>query len=373
MTRLKALLGRVTSSRPVRAYQRFGADRGTVLAGGITYAAFFSLFPALAVAFTVFGLVLGNEVELQGRVVDAVNDNFGTPIIKLQPDDAGIVSIDQLTDTGALTLTGLIGLAGLLFTGLGWLDALREGIRAMFGQPPAVGNLVGKKVRDTGVLVVLGVVVLFSAGSGVAVNAAAGWLLRQVGLDGSEPGQLLLSALSTLVLLVVDFTVLVIMFRLLAGVHLAHDDLRDGALFGAVGLGVIKLFAGVLLGNVSDNQFLAAFAVILGLLVWLNFVARIILLGASWGATTAIDRGHLLVREPTPEQEQRVASLGAATARAAAVPGPSPMYTPVVSPRAADRVSVAAGAVIGAAGMVALRTTATAVRTVVAAARRDRD
>jgi membrane protein len=362
----------VTASRPWRAWERFGRARGTVLAGGLTYAAFFSLFPALAVGFSVFGLVLGGDPELQARVVDTVNDAFGTPIIKLADSDEGVVTLSSLTDGSTLSITGIVALGALLFTGLGWLDAMREGIRAMFGQGPAEGNLVVNKARDLVVLASVGLVVLASAGTGLAVNTAAGGVLRAVGLAGSGFGEVVLGVLSAVVLLFVDAAVLVLLFRVLAGVHLPAEDLRDSALAGAAVLGVLKVFAGVLLGRLTDNRFLATFAVALGLLIWLNLMSRVTLLSAAWAAQTSLDRGHLVDATPG-EPSRRVVSLARATTLAAAPPPPRPLFTPVVSPRAADRVSVAAGAILGMATITALRAATGAVRTVAAVARRADD
>jgi membrane protein len=406
------LIHRFQTSLPWRAWQRYGQARGGVLAGGMAYVAFFSLFPALAVGFTVFGLVLGNNTDLQVQVVDAVNNAIGTTIIT-PPDGGtgGIVSIDQLTEANQLTVLGIVGLVAFLFTGLGWLDAMREGIRAMFGQPTLEGNVVKTKLRDLLVLTTIGVVLLASAVGGVAVSGATGALLGWVGLDGSILGRLLLGAASTLLLLGVDVLVFMVIFRLLSGVDVPRHDFWDAALFGGIGLGILKLFAGVLLNAAGNNKFLATAGVLLGLLVWLNLVSRLTLVAAAWGATMALDRGHLteealgLPAAAVPKVPAQRAVRGAAqgTARDSAAgsagrspvgppgsasgraagsaagapprsvnggPAPAVPFTPVVSPRAADRVSVVAGALLGAAGLVAVRSAAGAVRSVVDAARR---
>jgi membrane protein len=378
---VRRLVRRIGRSRPVRAYRRFGVARGGLLAGGIAYAAFFSIFPALAAGFTVFGIVLGNDTALQAKVVSSVNDSFGTALIAPHEGEPGVVSIDRLTGPSTLSIAAVISILLLLWTGLGWLEATREGIRAMFGQPPLAGNVVKAKGRDLSVLMVIGGAVLVSTGAGVAVSAAGGVLLRWVGLEGSTTGALLLGVLSTLVLLAVDVAVLLVLFRLLSGIQLPRRDLADGALAGGVALGVLKLFAGFLLQHVSDNKFLAAFAVAVGLLVWLNFVARIILLAASWAAITAVDHRHPgvpAIVTLTPDALQTANRVFPSGVGGLSGPGTvhpvRRMPDPVVSPRAADRVSVAAGAVLGAAGVVAARAAAGAVRTAVSAVlRRDDD
>jgi membrane protein len=383
------LLHRFQASLPWRAWQRYGKARGGVLAGGMAYAAFFSIFPALAVGFTVFGLVVGDHDDLRRQVIDAVNDGIGTTIISSPGKTDGIVGIDQLTGSNTLTVTGIIGLVGLLLTGLGWMDALREGVRAMFGQPTLEGNVVMAKLRDLGVLVSIGVILLASAIGGVLVGGAAETVLGWVGLDGSTIGRVVLVVVSTLLLLGVDLLLFLVIFRLLAGVDVARHDLWDAALFGAIGLGILKLFAGLLVGNAGHNTFLAAAGVLLGLLVWLNLVSRLTLIAASWGATVAIERGHLVVpeqeqpggtvpvrREPSgPATPARPAGSTRPTAVGTAVASPAPAapFTPDVGRRAADRVSVAAGAVLGAVGLYVVRTGLGAVRTVVSSARRSDD
>lgn len=380
------LIHRLQASLLWRAWQRYGQARGGVLAGGMAYVAFFSLFPALAVGFTVFGLVVGDHADLQQRVIESVNDGLGTVIITPHGATGGVVSIDDLTGSNALTIAGIIGLVGFLFTGLGWLDAMREGIRAMFGQPTLEGNVVKTKLRDLLVLATIGVVLLASAIGGVAVSGATGALLRWVGLEGSVPGRLLLGAVSTLLLLAVDVLVFMVIFRLLSGVQVPRHDFWDAALFGGIGLGILKLFAGILLNSAGNNKFLATAGVLLGLLVWLNLVSRLTLVAAAWGATVAIDRGHLSehsLGSPAPALPMQRQAAGSATATrpaasvrpiavgtAVGVPAPAVPFTPVVSPRSADRISVVAGAVLGAAGLFAVRTAAGAVRSVVDSARR---
>jgi len=47
-----------------------------VLAAGVGYFAFFSIFPAVALAFTVFGFVLRGHPELLGSIADHLNQNL---------------------------------------------------------------------------------------------------------------------------------------------------------------------------------------------------------------------------------------------------------------------------------------------------------
>lgn len=340
----KDAAGRATSSRPVRTVQHYLAHRGNVLAAGIAYFAVFSIFPALAIGFTVFGLVLGGNSELQQRLVATLDDVLPGLV---GPD--GLLSVEDLQRTDVLSVTGAVGLALLLYTGLGWLDAMRQGVRAMFDQPVLDDSIVAKKARDLGVLASLGLAVLTSVVASVVVNAAAGWLLGLVGLSSGPVAQVLLTVLGVGVVLVVDVLIFLLLFRVLSGLSIPFRHLRRGAIVGAVGLGVLKLLGGQLLGSVGgNNPVIAAAGVVGGLLVWLNLVARVTLVAASWAATESADSGSLQVAGPQAPDH--------------AVPlGPRDLMAPSFGTRAADRTTLLAGAVLGGLVVTSARVAAGAV------------
>src|SRR5450759_2741570 len=73
---VKPLFARFRASKPWRAWKRYGDARGNILAAGVGYFAFFSIFPAVALAFTVFGFVLGGHPELLRSIADQLNQNL---------------------------------------------------------------------------------------------------------------------------------------------------------------------------------------------------------------------------------------------------------------------------------------------------------
>ena len=109
-----------------------GTRRGPVLAGGIAYAALFSVFGAVVAGFSVFGLVLGSNGPLFDEVVrrrrrqlpGLLDVPAGDGVI--EPGLAGRPGPGQLRPARSRS-------SPRVFAGLGWLDALREGVRAMFG------------------------------------------------------------------------------------------------------------------------------------------------------------------------------------------------------------------------------------------------
>lgn len=359
---MKALLARLQATHGWRAWQHYGRHRGNVLAGGVAYFGLFSVFSALAVGFTVLGLVVGRDSSLQTSVLAEVDTQL-PGLLDIGPDGGPLDPADLFSDD-VLSVAGLIAFVLALLSGLGWLDAVREGIRAVFGLATDQRNVVVKKVRDVGVLATLGLAILASAVLSVTVNAAAGALLESVGLEGGLLGRGLLRALGVLAVLAVDTAIFMILFRLLSGLAVPWRDLRSGALFGAVGLGLLKLFGGLLLGGAGgSNPLLATAGVIIGLLVWMNLVSRLMLVAAAWAATHAAKVGS--VDLPT-------VSLTKAPVNEVPI-GPRDPAAPSFGQRAADRTSLAAGAVIGVGAVMGVRVAAGAVRTLRDAVRRATD
>ena len=86
-------------------------SRGNLLAGGVTYFAFFSIFPAVALAFTIFGVLLQDNQQWLDQIRDYLNDTL--PGFIKDGDNEGLIPLEVPTGN-TLTVTGLVGLAGLL-------------------------------------------------------------------------------------------------------------------------------------------------------------------------------------------------------------------------------------------------------------------
>lgn len=361
MTALKKLWQTITRLRPYTAYQRYGKANGNLLASGVAYYSFFSIFPAIALAFTIFGFVLQGRPDLLDAIADQLNQTIPN-LIKTPTVPNGLISISAPTTT-ALTITGLVAFATLLLAGLGWIGALRTGVRAVFGLGSSPGNPVLAKLRDVAVLVALGVGIAVSA----AVSSVAGGLTTQVadavGLGGEE---WIVTTVGLLLGLAFDSGLMVLMIRVLSGVPLPWRNVREGAIVGGLLLGVLKYFGSALIANATKNA-LGAVAVAVGLLVWLNLMARVILLAAAWAAAHVdIERivsGEAVNPFARVVRPAFVAPL-TATADTALVPyaggaprsDPTPVTTtPQHRPsRTGDQVSVAAGAVLGAVGALGI-------------------
>ena len=71
--------------------------RGGVLAGGIAYFAFFSLFPALTLGFAIFGFVLRDHPDLYHDIVHSVSTTL-PGIVKDSEHPDGLLDASHTAD-----------------------------------------------------------------------------------------------------------------------------------------------------------------------------------------------------------------------------------------------------------------------------------
>ena len=140
------------------AWALLGRNNGNQYAAAITYFSFLALFPLLLLAVAVTGFVLhahpAAEQDLFAHITAKVPGSFGQTL-----KTALKTAIEQRTGVG------LVGLFGVLLTGLGWIGNLRGAIDGVWGRAPAKQNFVMAKVSNLLVLAGLGVGILVSLGA----------------------------------------------------------------------------------------------------------------------------------------------------------------------------------------------------------------
>ncbi|MGY4643482.1 YihY/virulence factor BrkB family protein [Cellulomonas sp. URHB0016] len=278
--RAKALLEWWKHSRPGRANARFGARGGGLLTGGIAYAALFSVFAGLTIGYTVFMAVLGGNEELRDKILDSLAASL--PGLLDTGDGTGLVDPEVLVLSPALTAAGVVALVVLVLSALSATAALRTGVRAMFGVVGGENAVVGKLRALVG-FVGMAMAVLVSAVLTTAVGAAVQWLLQVVGWTGASG--FTVRMVGIVVTFVVDVGTFLLVVKVLAGKDPAWRDLWRGSFIAATGIGVVRILGtSVVAGSATRNPLLASFSVIVTLLVWINLIARIVLLAAAWTA-----------------------------------------------------------------------------------------
>mgnify|MGYP001157851402 CR=1 FL=1 len=319
--RIAAIVAWAQRLKPVRVFTRYGRERGPILASGLAYQALFAVFAGLWVGFSIAGLVVSGDAGLQGALLDLLDETV--PGLIDDGDGTGAIDPAVLSSGVAFSISGVVALAGLLLTALGWLAAARDSVRTMLDLPPIARNFFLQKLLDLAGGVAFAVLLLAAAGLSFAGSSATELVLDWLGVPGdSVVGYVAGRTVSLVVSVLVYALALAGLYRFLSGAKVPWRFLRGGILIGALGIAALTVLSGLLLGGATNNPLIASFAVIAGLLIYYNFVCQVILLGAAWMAVGIEDAGvvldervaeerleaaRALVREnePDPEPERR--------------------------------------------------------------------
>ncbi|MEV4168496.1 YihY/virulence factor BrkB family protein [Nonomuraea sp. NPDC049709] len=269
---------RLSFDHLVRAAQRYQLQSGDRLAGAVTYFAFLSFFPLVALAYAVLGFVVATSDETRYALEKAIVERL--PGISAQLD---IKAIAKAKETA-----GIIGLLGLLYAGLGALDALRGALRdiSMATTPPL--NFFLGKLRDLASLIMLGLTAIVSVLVAGFATTATDKVVHAVFGGADTLANLGLRAAGVTASVGADWLLFVILLGWVARPTQPFRVIARGALLGAIGFGVLKQIATLLLATTLGNPVYGTFAVIVGLLVWINFSARLVLFVAAWTATSGL-------------------------------------------------------------------------------------
>jgi len=270
--------------------EHYGRVKAGQQAGAVTYFAFLSFFPILALAFFTVGLIAGVYPDARENVVTAID----SVLPGIVGEGETQISIDDVQNFSGLA--GIVGLLGVLYAGLGWVSALRDALGAVFETPQRERpSFVKGKLRDLEALVVVGLVLVVAVAVAGFVSGFSADVLDFLGL-GTELGWLV-KLLAIVLGLAANALLFFALFKLLAEPDPPARSLWSGALLGAVGFEVLKQLSGFLLGSTEGQPAFQAFGIALILLVWINYFSRLVLYAASWAYTT---RAAIAQRQGAP-------------------------------------------------------------------------
>lgn len=273
-------------TRAGRTLAQYDLANGSVLCGGMAYAALFSLFAALTLGYTLFVRVLGGNADLRAAVLTQV-DTWVPGLV--DTGSGGVLTPSDLVLSTGISWTSVVAVAVLLWSATNFMGALRTSVRAMFGLTENGANPVTERLRQLLGFVLLGVGVLVTAAASVVVSAAVPWTLDRVGLG--EGAGWAVRAVGFLLTVVLDAAVVAAAIRFVGGVRPARRDLLLGSLaVGIVAGGLRLLGTEVIASTATRNALLASFAVVVTLLVLVNLLARILLLASAWMSEGSPDR-----------------------------------------------------------------------------------
>lgn len=240
--------------RALAVQERYGDLNGNNMAAAVTFQAFVSLLPLLVVLVAVVGFVAGEGTDVAGRVIGELG---------LTGDAATAVSDAVETAQDSKNVAGPIGIIGLLWSGLGLVNALQYAYDQVWQVEAR-----GLKDKAVGLAWLGGAVVLFVAAA--AITTALQWLpgaLRPVGVA---------------VGLAVNFGLWLWTAKILPNTDLPWRAVVPGSIMAAIGFEVLKVLGGIYVPRAvaSSSQLYGTLGIVFAILAWLFFFGRLIVYSA---------------------------------------------------------------------------------------------
>lgn len=276
----------------VRAGLRYQDNKGNYYAAGLTYFTVLAVVPIIMVVFSVAGFVLAGRPELLDQIQQVIAENI--------PGELG-GTVQSLIDS-AIESRGAVGLIGLLtasYAGLGWITNLREALTAMWEHPRDKGNFFVVKLRDGGALLSLGLAMAVSLGlSAVSSGPIAHRVVELFNMEnlvGIGVGLRVLAMIMAIAATSLVFTWVIA--RLPREPVTFRSALVAGVIAGIV-FELLKQTGSLYLERVLNGPAGVAFGPILGILVFGNLTARLVLFCTAFAATSRASLA--LAHHPAP-------------------------------------------------------------------------
>jgi membrane protein len=238
----------------LRVQERFGELHGGYLAAAVTLNAFLSLFPLILVGVAVIGWISSGSPDLPERIASGLG---------LTGDAAKAVTSAVATAEESRAAASVVGVAGLLWSGLGLVAALQYALDSAW-------QVTGRGFRDKAVGLAWLVGAALILASTFALTAALNFL----------PGPAAPAAL--LAGLAIDVALWMWTMKVLVNRDVGWRPLLPGVILGAVGLEVLKAVGAIYVPRAvsSSSALYGSIGVVFAVLAWLLFFGRLIVYAA---------------------------------------------------------------------------------------------
>jgi membrane protein len=230
----------------------------------LAFFTFLSIFPLLLAATTILGFILEDNPELRNRIIESA------------ADEIPVIGTDIKSSPDALSGSVWVVVAGLL-------GAIWSSTKSFVGLQGALDDTWGVHVDDRASMpvqrgrAVIGLLIVGTAQVGVLAITA---IVNAAGLPGISQ---FLVALGTALL---NMLVLATMYRFLTSGSPTWGEVWPGAIMAGIILSVLQFFGPLLVKTIATNagDTYGTFAIVLGLIAWLSFVAIALLMAAELNA-----------------------------------------------------------------------------------------
>jgi membrane protein len=245
-----------------RALLRFWDVQGGRLAAAIAYYGFFAVFALLLIGYSIFGILLTNNTELFDAVSDFLRLNL--PFL----DVAAILASGRTV--------GIVGIIGLTFTGIAWVEAIRSSQRLIWRLNEQPGYIGVRQALD--LLVMLGILIL------LALSQIAVYGVEQI-LEWLAEGPLR-AIISMLLTVAVNMLLATALLTAVPRLRMTVRRMVPPVLQVGIGITLLNTVGKSFVGVVERNPAYGLVGSAVGVLVYLYVFNQLLLFGAAWAATS---------------------------------------------------------------------------------------
>ncbi|KLN97568.1 inner membrane protein YhjD [Moellerella wisconsensis] len=279
----------------IRAAKRFTDRMGNQFGAAITYFSFLSLIPVLMFTFAAAGFVLASNPDLLEKLIRGISGSISDPTLAS--------TLERTIDTAIRqrTTVGLTGLALAVYSGVNWVNNLRQAILAQ-SRPVWERNedeqekIYFRYLRDFLALIGLLIALIITITLTSVAGSAQATIVRAIGLEGIEWLRPVWTLIGLTIAITANFLLFLWIFWILPRMQHRRSSLLKGTLLAAIGFEIIKSVMTWMLPNIASSPSGAAFGSVIGLMAFFYFFARLTLFCAAWIATD----------EPKGSQSQQV-------------------------------------------------------------------
>jgi membrane protein len=234
--------------------ERFGAVGGGPLATSIGLAAFLSLFPLLLVAIAVIGFVSAGSADFTADVIEDLG---------LTGQAADLMEEAIASAEGSRRAASVVGVLGLLWSGLGVVGSLQTGINAAWQSK-------GRGMKDRAFALLW----LIGAGLLVLSTLSLGPLLHVL------PG--LVAPLTVLVGVGLNVVIFLWTFTVLGNQSVGWRVHLPGAVLAGIGFEILKVLGATVVPRsvASSSAMYGTLGVVFAILAWLLLYGRLVMYAA---------------------------------------------------------------------------------------------
>jgi membrane protein len=287
------------------------------MAASIAYFGAFSLAPMIVIMTTVASLVFGKSAT-EGLIAERLTSTFGEETANFIQS-----SLVSIYESAGLTLATILAILALVWAATRIVGSVRGSLNDVWGVKGhggggILGFLFGKLI-DVGMVLAIGFMFLASMFANTAISALTGYFSNVLPLPGW-----LLQVIGIFFSLAVTTIFLTVIFRWLPNIKVRILHILVGASITAVLFTIGNYVIGRYLGRTSPGSAFGAAGSLAVIMIWIYYVAYIIIFGA----------------EVTKAYAQRVSvrQMRAAATEAASSAGTSP--EPGTNPASAEPADI---------------------------------